>query len=290
MSTVLPIDGTSTERRQPWLLHSFDVNALNFCAFATCVNLLGDSVEKSSGSQGILVATPGVDDGCINVTSLPEEQRIVTVPPVRKEINTGMVMAIGLHPMSTSELLVLAGYESGHTAIWQCETSTRDCKLVYLHKSHTQPILSLSIAVGLESFYTSSADAIVARHPLSKSSSEPKLAQTKHAGQQSLTIRNDEKVFATAGWDSRVRVYSTKTMNELAVLKWHKDGCYAVAFADVNIKTTLKANNELNAQDDTNSLVLRQLTVAEKRTEKTKATHWLAVGSKDGKVSLWDIY
>ena len=32
------------------------------------------------------------------------------------------------------------------------------------------------------------------------------------------------------------------------------------------------------------------LTVAEKRIKQATKTHWIAVGGKDGKVSLWDIY
>lgn len=40
------------------------------------------------------------------------------------------------------------------------------------------------------------------------------------------------------------------------------------------------------------SLVMRTgaLTVAEKRIQQATNTHWVAVGGKDGKVSLWDIY
>jgi len=32
------------------------------------------------------------------------------------------------------------------------------------------------------------------------------------------------------------------------------------------------------------------MTVKEERDRKAKTTHWLAAGSKDGKISLWDIY
>jgi hypothetical protein len=32
------------------------------------------------------------------------------------------------------------------------------------------------------------------------------------------------------------------------------------------------------------------VTLAHRRDQKTTTTHWLAAGSKDGKVSLWDIY
>lgn len=32
------------------------------------------------------------------------------------------------------------------------------------------------------------------------------------------------------------------------------------------------------------------LSVQQQRDEKARMTHWLAAGSKDGKVSLWDVY
>ncbi|TLS28612.1 hypothetical protein PpBr36_01419 [Pyricularia pennisetigena] len=117
--------------------------------------------------------------------------------------------------------------------------------------------------------------------------SEPiRILNTKHAGQQGLRIRSDGRIFATAGWDSRVRVYSCKTMRELAVLKWHQVGCFAVAFSTIDAATE---NQAVGAQD---SLVSRSgdVTVKEKRILHAKSAHWLAAGSKDGKVSLWEIY
>ena len=122
-----------------------------------------------------------------------------------------------------------------------------------------------------------------------------KILQSKHSGQQGLQIRSDDKIFATAGWDARIRVYSTKTLKELAVLKWHKDGCYATAFAEVvgspttfddTVAQTLEPAEEVDFTQQ--SLIMR--TVQQRRDEKAQSTHWLAVGSKDGKISLWDIY
>lgn len=63
------------------------------------------------------------------------------------------------------------------------------------------------------------------------------------------------------------------------MLKWHKEGCYAVAFADVV---------EEKAGEGTE--VVKKMGVKEERLWKAKTAHWIAVGSKDGKVSLWDIY
>lgn len=140
-----------------------------------------------------------------------------------------------------------------------------------------------------------------------------KTINTKHSGQQSLRIRSDGKIFATAGWDSKVRVYSTKTMSELAVLKWHNVGCYTVAFAlladekpldPVKSSIRYKETNEKPESGMGTSDILGnrglthittlpkpgQLSVKDRRIKMAKEAHWLAAGSKDGKISLWDIY
>ncbi|KAI7574621.1 hypothetical protein KC316_g11396, partial [Hortaea werneckii] len=183
------------------------------------------------------------------------------------------------------DLTIVGGYESGHACVWRRNPSSQYWERVYTYQAHSQPILSLDLANSLGSFFTSSADAIIARHPLSSAESETKVIQTRHAGQQALTIRSDRKIFATAGWDGKGRVYSAKTMKELAVLKWHKEGCYALAFA----ATDLDESHENDQKPDT-GLVKGGMTVSEQRTSAAKSTHWLAVGSKDGKISLWDIY
>ena len=128
-----------------------------------------------------------------------------------------------------------------------------------------------------------------------------KTVNTKHSGQQSLRIRSDGRVFATAGWDNKVRVYSTKTLKELAVLKWHQAGCYAVAFAEIDSPDISKADstetqepNDQAAEEGTSALTvipkLVELTVRDKRIKEAKSAHWLAAGSKDSKVSLWAVY
>lgn len=207
-----------------------------------------------------------------------------------------MVMAISmfLHP-KTNLLTVIVGYESGHAMVSQL-TSPQIWNILYIAQSHTQPILSLDVSPEKDYFLTSSADAIIAKHPIHSSLENQitpvenlpqKTLQTGHAGQQGLRVRDDGKIFATAGWDARVRVYDAKAMKELAVLKWHKEGCYATSFADVEIGPA-----QAEASSANGALVERtgKLTVREERLRRTKMAHWLAVGAKDGKVSLWDIY
>lgn len=137
-------------------------------------------------------------------------------------------------------------------------------------------------------------------HPL-------KTINTKHSGQQNLKIRSDGKIFATAGWDSNIRVYSAKTLKELAVLQWHKVGCYAVAFPDIAAADsqasagTGTSDHLATSKDATGAGVVdgrrstalvssHGMSVKDRRMMQAKSTHWIAAGAKDGKISLWDIY
>lgn len=125
---------------------------------------------------------------------------------------------------------------------------------------------------------------------------------TKHAGQQGTRIRGDGRLFATAGWDARVRVYAAQTMKEVAVLKWHQAGCFTVAFApvvrgdirDEGADTTTTSAEGSSTANTTTAMATRStrrdVSVKERRLRHAVTAHWLAVGSKDGKVSLWDIF
>ncbi|BDD62715.1 ASTRA complex subunit [Monascus purpureus] len=182
---------------------------------------------------------------------------------------------------------------------------------LYSNRPHSQPILGIDVSPSKEYFLSSSADAVLGMHPIpslplpalstgslihgvtvtgesgsiSVEQSPLKIVNTKHAGQQGVRIRSDGRIFATAGWDYRVRVYSCKTMKELAVLKWHKDGCFTVSFAEIfGSGDGETASSDISRQEHSLAALQRQ------RYHKVQSTHWLAAGSKDGKISLWDIY
>lgn len=109
-----------------------------------------------------------------------------------------------------------------------------------------------------------------------------KITDTKHAGQQSLQVRSDGRLIVTGGWDARIRIYSSRTLKEVAVLKWHKEGVYAVAFADI------LTPQDVASQD---AVVDRRAKGrGQEREDETKMKHWVAAGAKDGKVSLWEVF
>ncbi|KAJ5120537.1 uncharacterized protein N7515_009925 [Penicillium bovifimosum] len=335
LDKTLPVDASEpaqSSKTQPWLLHSLSVNALNFCAFSM-VFVHADGLpltSRSAKAENTLFAVPNaLDSGGIDIFHLPSERRISTIPS-DKSTKTGMLMAVSLFVSNSGELYVASAYEDGHVMVFVHREALKSVRFereylssnplrwerLYVGKPHTQPVLSLDVAVSRDYFISSSADALIVKHPIPstesagyiptqvyKEESPLKIVNTRHSGQQGLQIRSDGKVFATAGWDSRVRVYSGKTMKELAVLKWHKDGCYSVAFGHVE-SSSLPASTSPEStdgdHDNTEEGAAGQTiikpsdyslaTVQQQRNQKVQQTHWLAAGSKDGKISLWDIY
>jgi len=248
-------------------------------------------IESAMEDDTLLIATSGSTDSQIELYQLPGCKQVGMIPaPNEVKGKTGMVMALHiLHTMSLS-LIIIVGYENGRTSVFKRTTfgGQGQWEQTYTSQPHSQPILSLDIDWNLGMYFTSAADAIIARHPFQQADTTPsKDVQTKHSGQQGLRVRNDGKIFATAGWDSRVRVYSAKTLKELAVLKWHKEGCYAVAFGDI-LDSSNGSSHSTQRRLEGGHLV-RQ-TVSQRRETKAQSTHWLAAGSKDGKISLWEIY
>ena len=71
-------------------------------------------------------------------------------------------------------------------------------------------------------------------------------------GVSQLALRNDNKIFAVASWDYRVRILHFRTCKHLAVLKHHRDSVHCVAFSNTD--------------------------------------GYLASGSKDQNIAIWKIY
>lgn len=113
LSTVLPIEDAATERRDPWLLYSLHVNALNFCAFASCevASTTAPAVWNGEGLAGggdgegagkgegegrtLVVAVPGQKEGEVDIRTLPGEARLATIKPP-KDLKTGTLRWPGL--------------------------------------------------------------------------------------------------------------------------------------------------------------------------------------------------
>jgi len=89
-------------------------------------------------------------------------------------------------------------------------------------------------------------------------------------------------------------------MKEVAVLKWHQVGCFAVAFSEIH--TANAGSGESTGPGEAGAVAERRsqgsgvvprlldVSVKERRLRYAETAHWLAAGSKDGKISLWDVF
>lgn len=244
-------------------------------------------------------------------------------------------------------LFLVAAFENGYATVHRLEADSKWI-MTYRSQPHSQPILSLEVHPSEEYFITTGADSIIAKHPIPLTRQEVatppesnervvdvtamldqptttsandnssslrewkdpiKVINTKHSGQQSLKIRSDGRIFATAGWDSKARVYSCKTLKELAVLDWHNVGCYAVAFSDIvsanersdpiagrirqtidSSQASLAGSDQMAVSRESRTMIGANTAVKHRRVAQANTAHWIAAGAKDGKVSLWDIY
>ncbi|KAK4666754.1 Astra associated protein 1 Asa1 [Podospora pseudopauciseta] len=315
LSTSLPLDPSSQPRPKPWMLHVLQISTMNFCSFSYCP-AYPDTSPAAAAADEILLAVPNtLSSESIDIFHLPSLARKHTVglpTSSSPDQKNGMAMSLSLfHHPTSHHLTLVAGYERGLAAVYQLDPNTSKWAVTYQSNPHTQPILSLDVSPDESFFLSSGADATIAKHPIPSCPPSSGIIQdpiltinTRHAGQQSLRIRSDNLIFATAGWDSMVRVYSVKTMKELAVLKWHQQGCYAVAFAAANTSPTTSPPQEEPPRPDDKKpegshskevttqvpKMLVEQTPKQKRLHQARTARWLAAGSKDGRVSLWDVY
>jgi len=224
-----------------------------------------------------------------------EDDPPVSVPAAHKETTPGLTSSFSSENYQTDGMAVDPPVS--------VPEDTDDQPLSFSKRplQSSKPAESTSKAGGLSSLL-STATASKAVQAVPPSLSPPsiqapfKVNNTKHAGQQSLSVRSDGRLLATGGWDTRVRVYSTKTLKEVAVLKWHKEGVYAVAFGKIvdavdlehNMQDATGQGNNADAEVTRRETGLSKL--QRQREEKMQVKHWIAAGAKDGKISLWEVF
>ena len=121
------------------------------------------------------------------------------------------------------------------------------------------------------------------------------LYRGKQPGHSAVTIRQDGRICAVAGWDGkyvrsfirfkftiliklphRVRLYSTKTLKPLGTLAYHKENCVAVCFATPYYEKDGAGGESL----DTDLL---------SENEKERRGRWLVSGGADKRISIWEL-
>lgn len=134
---------------------------------------------------------------------------------------------------------VMAGYENGELAVYDLRMFAQQTAEM-LYKG--QPLMCFDYSVGKNVGVCGSSDEWLRQFSIDdkgriyheeKSGSTIQLA---NPGQNCVTIRPaDSRLFATGGWDSRVRLYSLKKLKPLVALDFHKEAVNSIDFSTDNL-------------------------------------------------------
>ncbi|XP_060125260.1 guanine nucleotide-binding protein subunit beta-like protein 1 isoform X2 [Zootoca vivipara] len=155
---------------------------------------------------------------------------------------------VSLHPS------LLVGYEDGSVVLWNLSMGRMQSRLT----CHQEPIMGLDFDSEKAKGVSASSEKMLCCWSCNEQQSL-ELQQTyelTNPGIAEVTLRQDKKILATAGWDHRVRLFGWKKMKPLAVLDYHTAAVHCVAFSD----------------------------------HSQPKERLMAAGSKDRRISVWSIY
>ncbi|XP_034180201.1 guanine nucleotide-binding protein subunit beta-like protein 1 [Osmia lignaria lignaria] len=221
-----------------WVLNkSIDIDFYHYCRFQTfSENEILVPLKEST--IGLLSLNTFNVELKLNSSNFEKLGEVMVIKPLR------------------NEKLVLVGYEGGKLILWDIRNKSSLSSLTIESCPMSldfDTVLMKGIIGGpsdqIQIFSLSSNHSL---HDKSK-------IILKNPGTSVITIRPDAKIVAVGGWDSRVRIFSWKSLKPLAVLNQHKDTVHDITFSTQKMKT----------YDD---------------------KYIMATAAKDGYIALWDIY
>jgi len=140
--------------------------------------------------------------------------------------------------------------------------------------------MGMSVSRDAQLAITVSADHIIGKYNLLEPQASPTPTnterfvqhRTKHPGNAAVAMRDDGRICAVAGWDGKIRLYSTKTFKPLGTLVFHKETCQTVIFARTHVSSSKPDPDEEMTEE-----------------EKIRRGRWLISGEKNGRVAIWGL-
>ncbi|CAN6179579.1 unnamed protein product [Urochloa humidicola] len=192
----------------------------------------------SSGQN--MMAIAGQESSQVELWDITSARKIISLPqssitntkdhPTKQK---GLCMAVQafIPYESAGYVNILSSYEDGSTLWWDIRKPGLPLSSV---KYHSESALSIAIDGSCTGGISGGADDKVVIFTLDHQKGAFtvwKEIELERPGIAGTTIRPDNKIAATAGWDHRIRVYNYNKGNALAVLKYHSDSCNAVTFS-----------------------------------------------------------
>jgi len=157
---------------------------------------------------------------------------IRNIDPSKENNKLGMCMHLKLMKFGT-KCAVVSSYEDGGIYFWDILTT----KLLMSNKLHTQPALCLSVNKESNRGLSGSADNNIVAFSFNYDTLSLKIdakLPLQKPGIAAIKFRDDEKIFASAGWDHRIRIFDAKKLKPLAILKYHTAAVNDIAFSNVD--------------------------------------------------------
>ncbi len=139
--------------------------------------------------------------------------------------------------------------------------------------------------------WSTSADECTVRYDLTSDKAASRAVPTNKPGRSAVAVRSDGAILGTGGWDGKVRLHRTDVDGrpQVAISDFFKDTVQSLAFApDMRSRPSgpQSAASEQDSDDDEDELDQWDLQAEERRAT---AYRWLAAGSKDGRIALFDV-
>jgi WD40 repeat protein len=224
------------------IITTMETGSINFCRLAR-------SKLGSSEIPLTTIATSNQNKDSISLWDLRSQQEIskLTLPQP-----AGLCMALSFEIIGGNEYL-LSAFENGFIYCWDMKTQS---VLHQIDSGWHEPIFSFALNSSHGIIGGASEEVIKFDYNVDINN-DWHTSITNHApipkiGINHVLIRKDNKIFATAGWDYRVRVFSFKKCAPLAILKCHTNGIQQLKFSEVD--------------------------------------NMLVACSQDGSISLWNLY
>lgn len=262
------------QHEAPPLTLSVEVNALNYCAYAM-------ALRSKESLDGWMAVPNTLESAWIDIYALPQRTRVREAVGRQAVLGHGaqrppIVMTLQL-ALAEDVLRMVAGYEDGTSQAWSMRThkdgSLGEPELLWSLRSHTESIMGMCLTPDHQAAVSVGADQHLVRAAFSDA--VPTIASATRPGNASVAVRADARILAVGSWDGKVRIFSFKDTALLATLTYHKEGIQAVAYIRTNPVHTLALTNADESSDE--------------EGHAAPPRPLLAAGSKDGRISLWDL-
>lgn len=214
----------------------------------------GQSDGVSINDHTKLLAIPGPGQEGVSVWDVDKGYKICSLLPADPKSRGSLMQARWVDV--AGQLSLVAVYESGHLSLWdwkasaisgECQVGENPICFTYHSINRLGIVGTVSEKVYIVTISDDGAFSIV------------KEITITNPGLSCCVVRPDGKLYVTGGWDSRIRIFSSKKNKPIAVLQYHKKTveCLSYSVSDV---------------------------------EHLSTGCLLAAGSSDKSISLWNIF